>query len=424
MSKRILVYGDWEGLNGATLLGYLHASAIRGKERFEFEFDKNALADPMIAQLSLDPRIGPYLGRQHPPKGHDTFGVFDDASPDRWGCLLMKRRHERDIREGRKPQGSVLHASDFLLGVHDHYRVGGIRLRLDEEGPFLDDQDNIAAPPFTQIRELEEASRRFEVGEDLGAGGKDWLRMLIAPGGSLGGARPKASVVNTDGSLWIAKFPSNDDEFNVGAWEMVVNTLASKVCGLDVAEGIANTYASDQHCFMVKRFDRLAGGRRKHFASAMTMTGNTDGYDHSAGASYLEIAQVLIQHGASTTEDLRELWRRIVFNMLVSNTDDHMRNHGFLLDHGKGWRLAPAYDMNPVPYSNGLKLNVSEADNAQDLNLALSVADRFRVKPGEAQTIIDQFRAGIGSTWHRLAGALRIGAKEIEAIAPAFELCK
>lgn len=424
MSKCILVYGDWEGLSDETLLGYLHVSAIRGKERFEFEFDERALAEPQIRRLSLDPRIGPYSGRQYPPNGQETFGLFEDASPDRWGRLLMKRRHERDVREGRAPVSSSLHASDFLLGVHDLYRAGGIRLRLNEQGPFLDDHDHMAAPPFTQLRELEEASRRFEAGEDLAANGKDWLRMLIAPGGSLGGARPKASVVNTDGSLWIAKFPSNSDEFNVGAWEMVVNVLAGKFCGLSVAEGMANTYASDHHCFMVKRFDRLADGRRKHFASAMTMTGNTDGYDHSMGASYLEIAEVLIQHGASTNEDLRELWKRIVFNMLVSNTDDHMRNHGFLLEHGNGWRLAPAYDMNPVPYAHGLKLNVSEVDNALDLELALSVAERFRVKRAEAQLMIDEFRLAIGPMWPKLARALRIREQEIEAMASAFALCR
>ncbi|KAB0545590.1 HipA domain-containing protein, partial [Pseudomonas palleroniana] len=170
----------------------------------------------------------------------------------------------------------------------------------------------------------------------------------------------------------------NRDTHDVGGWEMVVNTLAQG-CGLNVAEGRAQRYASDYHCFMVKRFDRTAKGGRLHFASAMTLTEHQDGDGHETGASYLEIAEVLVREGAAPDLDLRELWRRIVFNMLVSNTDDHLRNHGFLLQPGRGWRLSPAYDMNPVPGDTGLRLNVSEADNAMDLDLAMSVAGYFRV---------------------------------------------
>lgn len=421
MTKEILVFSDWLGLGEPQLLGKLYASYVRGgSERFEFEYDARALANPQL-QDRLDPRIGHFNGRQHPTRGNSSFGIFSDASPDRWGKQLMKRRHERDIRAGLKPVGSILHESDFLLGVHDHFRVGGIRLKLDPKGPFLDNQDNIAAPPFAQLRELEDASRRFERGEDLDAGGKDWLRMLIAPGGSLGGARPKASVMDTDGTLWIAKFPSNNDEINVGAWEMVINALA-KVCGLNVASGQANKYASDHHCFMVKRFDRTKTGERLHFASAMTLTENTDGADHSSGVSYLNIAEVIIQHGASATEDLRELWRRIVFNIMVSNTDDHLRNHGFILVPGKGWRLSPAYDMNPVPYSDGLKLNITEADNALHLDLALEVAEQFRYTLDEALDVITDFNAKVLAYWPTLANRLGIPRSEIESMAPAFNV--
>ncbi len=221
--------------------------------------------------------------------------------------------------------------------------------------------------------------------------GGDWLRMLIAPGGSLGGARPKASVVDDDGHLWIAKFPSIRDDHDVGGWEMVVNALGDS-CGLRMASGMAHRFASDHHCFMVKRFDRTDTGGRLHFASAMTLTDRVDGDDGAVGASYLELAEVLIREGAQTNADLRELWSRIVFNILVSNTDDHLRNHGFILEPGRGWRLSPAYDLNPVPYADGLKLNITDADNALDLELAREVAGYFRVRRDDAEGIISDFQ--------------------------------
>lgn len=421
MASQILVYVDWAGLGGPQGLGTLHCTRTRGIERFEFEFTDSALTD-LVQQAQFDPRLLPFGGRQFPAQAAATFGVFADASPDRWGRLLMKRRHERDIRSGATPEGSKLFESDYLLGVHDAFRVGAIRLKTDANGPFLDDHHDRAAPPMTSMRELEEASRRFEQGEDMSEG-RDWLRILIAPGGSLGGARPKASVTDPDNALWIAKFPSNADEHDVGAWEMVVNILAN-ACGLRVAEATAGKYASNHHCFMVRRFDRTATGERLHFASAMTMTEHVDGDDHSSGASYLEIAEVLMRHGASPEADLQELWKRIVFNMLVSNTDDHLRNHGLILAPGKGWQLSPAYDMNPVPYSDGLKLNVSEDDNALDLDLVRSVAGYFRLKDADAIAIIDQLRDRIRRLWRPAARKLGIGTREQARMASAFRLAE
>ncbi|MFI8743847.1 type II toxin-antitoxin system HipA family toxin [Pseudomonas sp. NPDC077186] len=419
MASQILVFADWAGLAGPQKLGTLHCWRTRGSERFEFEFVDSALAG-LAHQALLDPRLQPFAGRQFPAQGTATFGLFADASPDHWGRLLMRRRHERDVRTGVAAEGSKLFESDYLLGVHDSFRVGAIRFKTDVNGPFLDDHHDTAAPPMTSMRELEEASRRFEQGEDM-SDGRDWLRMLIAPGGSLGGARPKASVVDPDNALWIAKFPSNNDEHDVGAWEMVVNILAN-ACGLRVAEATAGKYASDHHCFMVKRFDRTATGERLHFASAMTMTEHVDGEDHSTGVSYLEIAEVLMRHGATPEADLQELWKRIVFNMLVSNTDDHLRNHGFILVPDKGWQLSAAYDMNPVPYADGLKLNVSESDNALDLDLALSVAGYFRLKQQDALEIIEDFRTKVRLLWRPAAKKLGISVKEQGQMASAFRL--
>ena len=417
----ITIYADWDGLPEPLRLGVLHAQRGAGREIVEFAFDAAALTHPTVRNLQLDPRLGLFAGRQHPPQGHGTFGVFSDASPDRWGRLLMDRRLERDKRAGHAAKTVRLFESDYLLGVHDAFRVGALRLRLNDAGDFLDSRHAVAAPPFVQLRELEAASLALEHDEDNTApAGGAWLRMLIAPGGSLGGARPKASVVDLDGHLWIAKFPSVRDTHDVGAWEMVVHTLARR-CQLRVPESLARRIANPHHTFLVKRFDRTAGGKRLHFASAMTLTGYQDGDDGSSGVSYLDIARVLIDHGAQTGADLHELWSRVVFNLLVSNTDDHLRNHGCILVPGKGWRLSEAYDMNPVPGSHGLKLNISPADNALDLDLARSVAPYFRVNAQLADAIIERSQAVV-CQWPTLATHLGISAREQARMASAFRL--
>jgi len=415
------VYADWDGLYGPKRIGFLHSRRTRARELFEFQYDPQALTHPALNFLQLDPEIMLFEGAQYPTPPRDKFGVFGDSSPDRWGRMLMKRRLERDIREGLQAEGTQLYESDFLLGVHDLYRVGALRYKLEDAGEFLDDRIDVAAPPFTEIAALERASRALEDDPDNKAlMGQEWLRMLIAPGGSLGGARPKASVADDTGHLYIAKFPSTRDEYDVGGWEMVVNALAVG-CGLNVAAAQAHKFASEHHCFMVRRFDRTESGQRLHFASAMTLTRHLDGDDYSTGVSYLELAEVLIRNGARTNADLRELWSRIVFNILVSNTDDHLRNHGFILVPGQGWRLSEAYDINPVPRSDGLKLNITEADNALDLELAREVAEYFRLNLAEADEIIANFR-GIVSQWRTIADSLALPFREQEQMAEAFRL--
>lgn len=417
----IAVYADWDGLPGPLRLGFLHSRRTRATERFEFEYDDAALVDPLLAGLQLDPSIQTFGGPQYPTPPRDKFGVFDDSSPDRWGRLLMDRRFERDKRAALVPADARLYESDYLLGVHDMYRVGALRYRLEDAGDFLDNRINVAAPPFTEIRALEQASRALEQDPDnVAVHGQDWLRMLIAPGGSLGGARPKASVADDAGRLYIAKFPSTRDTYDVGGWEMVVNALANG-CGLDVAPAQARRFASDYHCFIVRRFDRTDAGRRLHFASAMTMTGHSDGDDASTGVSYLELAEVLMNQGSQPNEDLRELWSRIVFNILVSNTDDHLRNHGFILEPGRGWKLSQAYDMNPVAHADGLKLNITDADNALDLELAREVAGYFRLDLPEADEIIEDFQDIVGQ-WRTLAQSLGLAAREQDRMADAFRL--
>ncbi len=414
----IAVYAGWGGIGGPTRLGWIHLRQGGARELFEFELDEGALEDPAFAGLHLDPRIGWYPGRQHPPHGFATFGLFSDASPDRWGRLLMRRRLEREQRAGLVDKSARLRESDYLLGVHDSFRVGGLRFRLEDAGAFLDDRHGMAAPPLVRLRELEAASLALERDtENSAPEGDDWLKMLLAPGGSLGGARPKASVTDPEGGLWIAKFPSAGDLHDVGGWEMVVNTLAHQ-CGLSVPEVMVQRFSGPHHTFLVKRFDR-EGERRLHFASAMTLTGHKDGEDGSVGVSYLELAQVLVKEGAEVERDLRELWSRVVFNVLVSNADDHLRNHGFLLRPGRGWSLSPAYDLNPVPMAQGLKLNISEADNALELALALEVAQFFRVGAREASEIVARFK-GVVRGWRAIAARLSLPRREQERLSDAF----
>jgi serine/threonine-protein kinase HipA len=246
-----------------------------------------------------------------------------------------------------------------------------------------------------------------------------WLQMLLSPGSSLGGARPKASVLDPHNQLWIAKFPSGNDDVNIGAWELTAHVLAS-AAGIDVSEAQAQRFSHKHHTFLTKRFDRTANHHRLHFASAMTMLGYNDGNDHQDGISYLEIAEFLMRYGARPDRDLEQLWRRIVFNIAISNCDDHLRNHGFLLTN-HGWILSPAYDMNPVAHSHGLKLNISESDNSLDFALALDVAPMFRVNAEQSKRILQEVATAV-KRWQEVAKANGIPHSEIEAQRSAFRL--
>jgi serine/threonine-protein kinase HipA len=241
--------------------------------------------------------------------------------------------------------------------------------------------------------------------------------MLITPGSSLGGARPKASVLDNKKQLWIAKFPSTKDGHDIGAWERVVHDLAKNV-GLNVPETKASAFYSKQHTFLSKRFDRTEKGERIHFASAMTLLGHTNGSGHSSGVSYLDLAEFIIRNGANVDQDLEELWKRIVFYIAVSNTDDHLRNHGFLTTE-KGWILSPAYDINPAQKGTGLSLNILEKDNALDFDLALSVAAYFRVEKTKAEKIVKTVKSGV-SKWDKVAEKCGISRTERELMAEAF----
>lgn len=412
--KTIFVYDDFS-TDQPIFMGSLYVNVIKGGETYSFEYDKDWLKKTGLA-LTLDPEIMPYSGRQYPTR-KNIFGLFADASPDRWGRVLMNKR-ERILaeKEGRKP--SKLYDSDYLLGVYDETRMGGIRFKANPEGPFLSDDKETAAPPWATLRTLEEASRNFE-NDETGLTER-WLNQLIKPGSSLGGARPKATVVDTKDQLWIAKFPSKNDENDTGAWEMVAHDLAA-LCGLNVPEAKLEKFSPLGSTFLIKRFDRL-GSKRVHFASAMTLLGKTDGASAADGSSYLDIAAFIKSYGAQPKMDLIELWRRIVFNMAVTNTDDHLRNHAFVLTD-KGWILSPVYDVNPVPYGDELSLNVDEEDNSISIDLAVQTAVRFGISKSDAEAEAEDILKIVRDNWEKTAAEYGLTRRQIEEMRPAFSAC-
>ena len=416
LKKQILVYADWIGLKDPPkLLGTLNSNQAKGKETFSFEYSAEWIKSG-FSQI-LDPDLQLYSGAFYPKDEKPNFGIFLDSCPDRWGKVLMQRRETALAKIEKRPPRKLLE-SDFLLGVFDNHRMGALRFKTEDGGEFLNNHKEMAAPPWTSLRELEHASIKFEEDNSDDPEYIKWVNLLIAPGSSLGGARPKASVIDLDNALWIAKFPSKNDERDIAAWEMVVNELAA-AAGINIAYGKVQKFNSQYHTYLTKRFDRTNAGERIHFASAMTLLGYTDG-EGAAGASYLDMTAFLIKHGANVAADLEELWKRIVFNICVKNTDDHLRNHGFLLTE-TGWVLSPAYDINPNEYGTGLSLNISEGDNSLDLDLALSVAPYFRLNNTKATQITEQVTKSLKG-WKEVATKYKLSRAEQERMEPAFVL--
>ncbi len=414
--KHIYVYADWVGIDGPFLMGVLSVDAVRGEEVFSFSYDESWMRKGLVQEL--DPDLQLYLGDQYLEEGKSNFGIFTDSCPDRWGRVLMQRREAILARNESRPPRK-LYESDYLLGVYDGNRMGALRFKLDPDGDFLDSKTRFSTPPWVRLKELEQASLKIEEdGDEISEEYIKWLNMLISPGSSLGGARPKASIVDEKGNLWIAKFPSQADATNVGGWEMVAYQIALEA-GVNMSESKAQKFNSDNYTFLTKRFDRKQNARI-HFASAMTCLGKVDGNDHTLGVSYLDLVEFIIRNGSNVDRDLEELWRRIVLNICISNVDDHLRNHGFILEE-TGWRLSPAYDINPISDSDGLKLNISEHDNSQDLDLVLSVIGHFRLDETKANKIIGEVKDAV-LKWRDYANKLGIPREKQDLMARAFRV--
>ena len=407
MEPETLVYVDVRGV--PLLAGRLWAHARRGKESTTFEYDRSWLE--RAERFSLEPalKLGP--GPFHTPASKPLFGAIGDSAPDRWGRALMRRAERKRAERARETPRS-LREIDYLLMVDDEARQGALRFSEREGGPFLAPHEASGIPSLIELPRLLSAAERVasesESDEDL--------RLLLAPGSSLGGARPKASVRDKDGGLAIAKFPHKDDEIKTVLWEAVALTLAAKA-GLSVPTWRVERVA-DRSVLILRRFDR-EGGVRVPFLSAMSML---EASDHET-RSYLEFVDLLRQHGAAAKKDMRALWRRIVFSVLISNTDDHLRNHGFLYEGPEGWRLAPAYDLNPMPTDikpRVLATAIDLDDGSASLDLAMRVAEYFELDDGKARSIAGEVGKAVG-TWREEAGRQGLSRAEIDRMASAFE---
>jgi serine/threonine-protein kinase HipA len=406
MDREVLVYVDLAGV--PHLVGRLWARTRKNKEGATFEYDGSWLEHD--ARFSLEPALklgpGPFHTTDTP-----MFGAIGDSAPDRWGRALM-RRIERRRAEREKQTPRTLQEIDYLLLVDDEARQGALRFAEQAGGPFLREEGEKRTPPLIELPRLLSAAERVVEDKDT----DEDLRLLLAPGSSLGGARPKASVRDKDGHLAIAKFPRRDDDYNAVIWEAVSLALASRA-GITVPEGRIET-VGDKPVLLLRRFDR-AGANRIPFLSSMSMLGAKD----NETRSYLEIVDALRQHGATAKEDIRALWRRLVFNILISNTDDHLRNHGFLYEGPAGWRLSPAYDLNPVPVDvkpRILSTAINEDDNTASLALALDVAGYFELDSAAAREIAAEVAAAV-LEWRNEAARHGLSRGEIDRMASAFE---
>lgn len=403
--KKIYVYDSFS--DNETLLGTLYVNNVRGNESFSFEFDYDWLKNNECSAM-LDPEISFILGRQYSDK--KMFGIFEDACPDRWGRLLIQKRENLLAKvQNRKPKRLV--ESDYLLGVDDYTRMGGLRFKLEIGGPFVSDDKDNSVPPWTSLRSLEEASRNFEKGDKHI---DKWLNQLVMPGSSLGGARPKASVVDTNGDLWIGKFPSKNDEYDVCAFEKVANDLAL-LCGLNVPESKLEKFSKYGSTFLVKRFDRCSD-KRIHFSSAMTLLNKTD---NESSSSYLDLVGFIKENGSNPKEDLIELFKRVAFNIAISNTDDHLRNHGFIYEKD-GFRLSPLYDINTILYGNELSLNIDNICGAKDFGLLLSTCNYYGLDKNKAKKLIEDIVDIVEGNFDKICKTYGINRGQIEEIRGAI----
>jgi serine/threonine-protein kinase HipA len=407
MDREVLVYVDLQGK--PYLVGRLWARLRKDRESATFEYDKGWLAHP--ERFSLEPALKLVPGPYHTTADRPMFGAIGDSAPDRWGRVLMRRAERRRAeREGVAPR--TVREIDYLLMVDDEARQGALRFTEREGGPFLAEHGPAKIPPLIELPRLLSATEHVLSDTDS----DEDLRLLLAPGSSLGGARPKASVRDRDGHLAIAKFPNKGDEVNTVLWEAVALTLAFKA-GIHVPDWRLEAVA-DKPVLLLRRFDREQGARVP-FVSAMSMLNAKD----NEPRSYLEFVDILRQHGAAPKEDMQALWRRIVFSILISNTDDHLRNHGFLCAGSAGWRLSPAYDLNPVPIDikpRVLTTAIDLDDGTASLKLALDVASYFELAPDDARQIAAEVGQAV-AIWRKVAAKIGLTTAEIDRMASAFE---
>ena len=406
--KKLYVYADFDWLKEVELIGELGYESLRGADSYSFTFNNEWLRQHSDLFLSDD--LNNYPGQQYTQPGKDIFGCFSDALPDRWGRTLLLRREQIVAAEEQRPVRR-LSSFDFLTGIDDFSRMGGFRFKEDLDGEFINVSESLKIPPLTDIRELIAASAEIERSEeDNVLPDRKWIAQLVQPGSSLGGARPKASVIDTNKTLYVAKFPSRKDDYDAGLWEHFSHLLAAKA-GINAAKTKVIATGEKYHTLLSERFDRTKDGQRIHFASAMTLLGLNDGDNATTGHGYLDIVDFIIQNCTDVDRNLQELYRRVAFNICIGNSDDHFRNHGFLLT-AKGWTLSPAYDMNPTQneYQN---LLISATSNKADLNILLDACGDYMLNCKTAEDIISEVTEAVKG-WREWAVRLGIFKREME----------
>lgn len=414
--ERLLVFADFDWLDKPELVGELCYEKLRGSESYAFRLDDNWLKFHAGIKLSED--INNYPGLQYTQPGNDIFGCFSDALPDRWGRTLLKRREQIQASEEKRAVRN-LSSFDYLMGIDDFSRMGGFRLKRELDGDFINVSPSLKIPPLTELRQLVLASQEVEKSEENDVlPEKKWIAQLIQPGTSLGGARPKAGVLDDSGNLCIAKFPSRKDDYDTGLWEHFSHLLARKA-GIYAAQTKVLGGLGKYHTLLSKRFDRTDEGKRIHFASSMSLIGLRDGDNAQGGYGYLNIVDFILQSCCDVEKNLQELYRRVAFNICIGNSDDHFRNHGFLLTP-RGWTLSPAYDMNPT-LNEYQSLLINESSNKADIRTLLESCESYMIKKEVAENIIRQVQASVAG-WENLAVLLQIPAREVTMFKDRFKL--
>lgn len=406
--KEITVYADFDFLTAPQEIGTLGYERIRGNDHFVFKYANSWLKSNGGVILSGD--LMNVSSLQHPRGGSNVFGFVKDSFPDRWGRLLLNRR-ERILAKAEGRGVRQLTDYDYLVGIEDFTRMGGLRYKIDDSDDFINAGDRFLVPPVERLGALCDACHEIEAAEERNElPDQRWLDQLIAPGTSLGGARPKANVIDSDGTLYVAKFPSKTDMENTELIEHFSHRLAASA-GINVAKTCTVRIANGRDLLLSERFDRTAGGRRIHFASAMSLLGLDDGAGSNTGNGYLDIVDFILRGCADARQNLRELYRRVAFNILFGNTDDHFRNHGFLLT-SKGWTLSPAYDINP-----GMKMHqcllIDQYTEESDMNALLNACENYMLERKEAGEIIGEVRTAIRD-WRKIAAQLQVPVKMLE----------
>lgn len=413
--KKLYVYADFDWFNDIELIGELGYESLRGSDSYSFKFADSWIKKYNAIQLSND--LNNYPGIQYTQPNKDIFGCFADALPDRWGRTLLLRREQILAQEDNRPI-KRLSSFDFLVGIDDFSRMGAFRFKETLDGEFINTTNSLRIPPLTDLRELIAASREIEKSENANnLPEKKWITQLVQPGSSLGGARPKANVVDTDKNVYVAKFPSLKDDYDAGLWEHFCHLLA-KNAGINTADTKVLAVNEKHHTLLSKRFDRTAEGKRIHFASAMTLLGLNDGDNATTGHGYLDIVDFILSSCTDVDANLCELFRRVAFNICIGNTDDHFRNHGFLLT-AKGWTLSPAYDMNPTLNSHQ-SLLINSKTNVSDLSVLVNSCDEYMLTAQVAKNIINEVVDAI-KDWRIIANKIGISKREISLFENVFE---